>query len=66
MPKFKDIAIVDGTRSLCLHCGEWIEYDEHNAPSWTHESTGYADCATDETYAEPDLNYILSARIDHA
>jgi hypothetical protein len=49
---------VDGARSLCRHCGEWIEHDTGNAPPWTHEGTGYADCRTDETYAEPDLDYL--------
>ncbi len=50
----------DDTRSLCAHCGEHIEYDSGNTPPWTHERTGYTDCEDDETYAEPDPNYIIS------
>lgn len=49
----------DDARSLCLHCGGWINYDSQNSPPWTHDDTGYADCPDDdESYAEPDPNYI--------
>lgn len=53
---------VDGARSSCRHCGEPIEYDTGNEPAWTHDDTGFADCATDETYAEPDLAHLEQPR----
>lgn len=53
-------AYADDTQSLCLHCGRYIEYDSGNFPAWTHADTGYAECPDDETYAEPDPNYLIT------